>query len=41
MAFDVEYRALEEGLALAFFTDEPGTPWELTEGLDRLAEERR
>ncbi|MCP3986687.1 MAG: hypothetical protein GY723_20065 [bacterium] len=37
MAFDVEYRVLEEGLALAFFTDESGTLWELTEGLDCLA----
>lgn len=35
--FDVEYRVLEEGLALAFFTDGSGTYWELTQGLARIA----
>ena len=35
--FDIEYRVLDGGLALAFFTDASGTRWELTEGLDDLA----
>ena len=38
MAFDVEYRVIEEvGVGVAFFTDASGTYWELTEGLGDLA----
>lgn len=37
VAFDVEYRTIGDGLALAFFTDPSGTYWELTEGLDSIA----
>lgn len=40
VVFDVAYRVIGEGLALAFFTDESGTYWELTEGLDALARNR-
>lgn len=37
VTFDVPYREIGDGLALAFFTDASGTRWELTEGLDGIA----
>lgn len=37
VAFDVEYRTIGEGLALAFFTNPSGTYREFTEGLDSIA----
>lgn len=40
VVFDVTYRVVGDGLALAFFTDESGTYWELTEGLGELAGNR-